>query len=90
MLVFIAGASSTGARVARYSELRKSSARPLANLPMTYGGGRRHEQERDVGRERDVLDRGVGAARELIGDDGAPRDRLERHLADEPAAPSAS
>ena len=35
MFVFIAGAISTGARVARYSELRKSSAMPLANLPMT-------------------------------------------------------
>ena len=36
MFVFMAGAISTGARVARYSELRKSSAMPLANLPMTF------------------------------------------------------
>ena len=34
MLVFIAGAISTGALVAVYSDDRKSSARPLANLPM--------------------------------------------------------
>ncbi len=34
MWVFIAGASSTGAVVARKSELRKSSARPWASLPM--------------------------------------------------------
>ena len=34
MFVFMAGAISTGARVARYSELRKSSAMPCANLPM--------------------------------------------------------
>ena len=33
MLVFIAGASSTGALVAMNSDERKSSARPLANLP---------------------------------------------------------
>ena len=32
--VFIAGATSTGARVAMYSVDRKSSAMPLANLPM--------------------------------------------------------
>ncbi len=36
MFVFIAGAMSTGARVARYIELRKSSAMPLANLPMMF------------------------------------------------------
>ena len=34
MFVFIAGAIITGARVAVYSDDRKSSARPLANLPM--------------------------------------------------------
>ena len=34
MFVFMAGAISTGARVARYNELRKSSAMPCANLPM--------------------------------------------------------
>ena len=34
MCVFIAGAISTGAFVARYSEVRKSSAIPLANFPM--------------------------------------------------------
>ena len=33
MFVFIAGATSTGAFVARYSDVRKSSAMPLANLP---------------------------------------------------------
>ena len=35
MFVFMAGASSTGAVVARYSEDRKSSAIPCANFPMT-------------------------------------------------------
>ena len=34
MFEFIAGASSTGAVVARYREQRKSSAIPPANLPM--------------------------------------------------------
>src|SRR5581483_11094701 len=37
----------------------------------------------DGRRQRDVLDVGVGARLELIGDDSAPRDRLERHGADE-------
>ena len=41
-------------------------------------------------RERDVLDVGVGARRELIGDDRPPRDRLERERADEARAPTAS
>ena len=36
MFVFIAGATSTGAFVARYNDVRKSSAMPLANLPMTF------------------------------------------------------
>ena len=36
MLVFMAGAMSTGARVARYSDVRKSSAIPPANLPITF------------------------------------------------------
>ena len=35
MFVFMAGARSTGAVVARYNEERKSSAIPLASLPMT-------------------------------------------------------
>ena len=35
MFVFMAGASSTGAVVARYREDRKSSAIPAANFPMT-------------------------------------------------------
>jgi hypothetical protein len=36
MLVFIAGAINTGARVAVYSVERKSSAIPFANLPMMF------------------------------------------------------
>ena len=40
--------------------------------------------KRNVGRERDVLDVGVGAARVLIGDDRPAGDRLERDFADEP------
>ena len=36
MLLFIAGARSTGAIVARYNDVRKSSAMPLANLPITF------------------------------------------------------
>ena len=35
MFVFMAGAMSTGAVVARYSDDRKSSAMPFASLPMT-------------------------------------------------------
>ncbi len=35
MFTFIAGARSTGAFVARYSDVRKSSAMPFANLPIT-------------------------------------------------------
>ena len=35
MLLFMAGAMSTGARVARYMDERKSSAMPLASLPIT-------------------------------------------------------
>ena len=34
MFTFIAGATTTGALVARYSVVRKSSATPLANLAM--------------------------------------------------------
>ena len=52
--------------------------------------GRRDQQQVDVGRQRDVLDVGVRAARELVGDHPAPRDRLEGHLADEPPSPTAS
>ena len=36
MLVFMAGASNTGAVVARYSDDRKSSAMPCANLPIVF------------------------------------------------------
>ena len=36
MWVFMAGASSTGAVVARKSELRKSSARPCANFAIVF------------------------------------------------------
>ena len=61
MLVFIAGAISTGARVARYNALRKSSAMPAANLPMMLAVAGATSSRRDVGRERDVLDVGVGA-----------------------------
>ena len=85
MLVFIAGAISTGAVVARYSDERKSSAMPLANLPIDVGGRRRHQQQIDGRGERDVLDVGVGARLPLIGDHLAARDRLERERPDEAA-----
>ena len=40
----------------------------VGELADDVGGGRRDEQQTDVGRQRDVLDVGVGAARELVGD----------------------
>ena len=90
MLVFIAGAISTGARVARYSEVRKSSAMPLANLPMMFAVAGATSSRSIVGRERDVLDVGVRARLELVGDHPAARDRLERDRPDEAASPTAS
>ena len=42
---------------------------PLRELADDVGGGRRDEQQVDARRERDVLDVGVHARRELIGDD---------------------
>ena len=84
MFVFIAGASSTGAFVARYSELRKSSAMPLANLPMTLAvHGATSSSAMPIG-DRDVLDVGVHPRLPLRRDDRTPRDRLERHRPDEP------
>ena len=56
---------------------------PLANLPIMFAVAGATSSSADVGRQRDVLDVGVGAARELVGDHRPPRDRLERHLADE-------
>ena len=53
-------------------------------------GRRRDEQQIDRRGERDVLDVGVGAGLELIGDDPAPRDRLERDRADEAGGRRAS
>ena len=56
---------------------------PLANLPMMFAVAGATSSRPMLGRQRDVLDVGVRAARELIGDDRPPRDRLEGHLADE-------
>ena len=50
----------------------------VGELADDVGGGRRDEQQIDRRRERDVLDVGVGARLELIGDDPAAGDRLER------------
>ncbi len=44
---------------------------------------RRDEQQVDRRRERDVLDVGIGAGLELVGDDPPARDRLEGHRANE-------
>ena len=41
MLTFMAGAITTGAEVARYNVVRKSSAMPRANLAMMFGCGLR-------------------------------------------------
>ena len=71
MLVFIAGAISTGARVARYNALRKSSAMPPANLPMMFAVAGATSSSADVRGQRDVLDVGVGARRPLRRDDAA-------------------
>ena len=57
---------------------------PLANLPMMLAVAGAIEQQIDRRRERDVLDVGVGARLELVGDDAPPGDRLERDRADEP------
>ena len=83
MFVFIAGATSTGAFVARYSDVRKSSAMPLANLPMMFAVAGATMQQVDARRERDVLDVRIRAGLELARQHAVPRDRLERELADE-------
>ncbi len=84
MLVFMAGAMSTGARVARYSADRKSSAMPCANLPRMLAVAGATSSRSMLRRERDVLDVGVQPGRELAGDDRLARDRLERQRPDEP------
>ena len=55
---------------------------PVGELADEVGGGRGDEQQIDRRRERDVLDVGVHPRLELIGDDAAARDRLERDRAD--------
>ena len=62
----------------------------VGELADDVGGGRRDEQQVDRRRERDVLDVGVRARLELIGDDAPARDRLERDRADEPRRRRAS
>ena len=54
---------------------------PLANLPMTFAVHGRHQQQRDLIGDRDVLDVGVHARAPLRRDHRPPRDRLEGHAA---------
>ena len=61
MLLFIAGASTTGAVVARYIEVRKSSAMPCANLPSVLAVAGGDQQQVDARGDGDVLDLRVGA-----------------------------
>ena len=55
----------------------------VGELADHVGRRRRDDQQIDRRGERDVLDVGVGARLELIGDDAAARDRLERDGPDE-------
>ena len=90
MFVFMAGAMSTGAFVARYSDVRKSSAMPLANFPRMFAVAGATMQQIDARRNGDVLDIGVRAGLELAREHAVPGDRFERELADELAAPTGS
>ena len=82
--------------VHRRSEQHRSARRQIERAEEIVGdaGGEladdvrrrgRDEQQRGVGGQGDVLDVGIGAGRPLRGDDAAPRDGFERHLADETA-----
>ena len=72
-------------RVERRQEVVGDAVGELAD---DVGGRRRDQQQIDRRGERDVLDVGVRAGLELIGDDVAPGDRLERERADEAASPA--
>ncbi len=56
MFTFMAGATSTGALVARYSVVRKSSREAVSEVREDVGGGRRDEKQVDALRHGDVLD----------------------------------
>ena len=56
----------------------------VGELRDDVGGGRSNEQQIDRRRERDVLDIGIHAGLELIGDDAPARDCLEGDRPDEP------
>ena len=88
MFVFIAGASSTGARVARIERGQEIVRDPVGELADDVGGGRSDEQQVHRRRERDVLDVGVHAGRELARDDRLAGDGLERQRPDEAAGGS--
>ena len=63
---------------------------PLANLPMMLAvAGATSSSAMSVASAMCSMS-AFAPARELIGDHPPPRDRLERDLADEPAAPTAS
>ena len=56
----------------------------VGELADDVGGGRRDQQQINRGRDRDVLDVGVHAVLELIGNHFSPGNRFERHRPDEP------
>ena len=74
-----------GSQIQRRQEV---VGKTVGELPHRVGSRRRHEQEIDVRRQRNVFDIGVSARLPLVGDDGAARDRLEREWADETAGRS--
>ena len=84
-------APSAPARASRdTASVRKSSAMPLANLPMMFAvAGATSSRSMSVASAMCSMS-AFAPRRELIGDDRPPRDRLERDLADELASPSAS
>ena len=71
----------TRREIQRRQEIVRDSVGELAN---DVRCGRRDDEQPDAGGERDVLDIGIRAARELIRDHRPSRNRFERQLAHEP------
>ena len=87
MFTFIAGATSTGARVASSTVVTRSSARPVRQLGEHVGGGGRHHHQPRPSRRgrcgRSALPRPGRAA----GAHGLARERLEHERRDEVRSP---
>ena len=82
--VFIAGATSTGARGRQVERRQEVVGDAVGELAEDVRGGRRDEQQVDGRGQRDVLDVGVGAGGPLARDHRVARDRLEGQRPDEP------